>query len=288
MRARNYCYTLNNYTDDEIENLKKWKNEYHVFGLEIGKEGTMHVQGYIEFKNAATFESIKKKFPRIHLEVRKGTAKQAADYCKKEASEIFEEGAISMQGKRTDIAICAEAITDGANMREIAREYPVQFVKFHKGFKALKAELIEPRNEVPSVRVFWGATGTGKSKIARESLNFDEKWVWTPQRKHWFDGYQGEKSVIFEEFRGQLPMGMVLSLWDRYDCPVEYKGGTIEFCATDIIVTSPSHPIDWYENMGDDRIEQLMRRITSIEKLGEPDTAAEIDRRNRRLKDDFW
>ena len=55
---------------------------------------------------------------------------------------------------------------------------------------------------------------------------------------------------------------MLLSLLDRYDCPVEYKGGTSEFCATRIILTSPKHPQDWYCR---DECSELMRRISNIE-----------------------
>ena len=40
------------------------------------------------------------------------------------------------------------------------------------------------------------------------------------------DGSGGES---IEEFTGQLPHRYMLGLLDRYDCPIEYKGGTCDF-----------------------------------------------------------
>jgi len=266
MAFRNYCYTFNNYTDEDVESLKSYACKYQVFGFEVAKSGTKHLQGYIEFATPKKFNALKNAFPKIHWEKRKKTAKQASDYCKKDG-DYWETGVLSAQGKRSDIAEAVELIQDGNKMKVVAQQCPVQFVKYHKGFKALQSELLEPRDYVPTVTVLYGPTGTGKSKRARELL--DDYWVWTPQRGQWFDGYQGEENVIFEEFRGQMPLGMMLSLLDRYECPVQYKGGTVEFRGRNIVITSPIHPREWYENSGDDKIDQLLRRITAIERVTE-------------------
>ena len=86
-----------------------------------------------------------------------------------------------------------------------------------------------------------------------------------PSRGHWFDGYTGQNNVIFEEFRGQLPLGMLLTILDRYECPLQFKGGTTEFCALNIIFTSPCHPRQWYEKLEDeDTWAQLKRRLNFI------------------------
>lgn len=70
-----------------------------------------------------------------------------------------------------------------------------------------------------------------------------------------------------EEFRGQLPLGFMLSLTDRYDCKVQYKGGMVDFAATRIAITSPVHPSQWYrqETLAEgDKLEQLLRRVTKF------------------------
>ncbi len=302
-KARNCCFTKNNYDDATayIDKLKAWKRvTYAKIGAETGESGTAHLQGYLEFNGVVEWSTIHKKLEQAHCEARRGTADQAADYCgkgsqshdewKAEGKEgptygtdavVWEWGEMTQQGKRNDLSPACDMIKEGVPMREVAIEHPEVFVRFHKGLIALQSILIQPRNEVPDVTVLYGSTGTGKSREAREIL--EKPYVWHPQQSQWFDGYAGEKDVLFEEFRGQIPFGMLLSLLDRYDCKVQYKGGMCEFAATKIVLTSPIHPRDWYkvdELATHDKIEQLLRRINKIVDLDE--NAA----KRRRLDDD--
>lgn len=299
-KYRNCCFTWNNPDDiARIEaKLRAWRGvTYMVYGVEAGEQGTQHLQGYCEFSNQKDFETIRKILENHHFEARfkKSTAQQAANYCKKgeqskaewEAhnidgenyglnAQVTEWGEISEQGKRNDLSPACEMIKEGATMKQVAQEHPEMFVKYNKGLLALKCILLEPRDEVPEVRVFYGSTGTKKSLSARQWLGFakseDPPYVWHPQCEKWFDGYEGQKKVIFEEFRGQLPFGFLLSLTDRHDCKVQYKGGIMEFVATKICFTSPIHPNEWYKQedlRGKERIDQMIRRITYIKCLDE-------------------
>jgi len=85
-RTRSWCYTLNNYTEEERDGLRALSCAYNVFGYERGDEGTPHLQGYIHFKEKKSLQAVKKVMPRAHLEPRKGTVDQAVDYCKKKKS----------------------------------------------------------------------------------------------------------------------------------------------------------------------------------------------------------
>lgn len=264
-RLRNICFTLNNWSEDQYLSIIGLDIKYLVIGKEVGESGTPHLQGYCEFNNSTSFKSIQKKFFKAHIEIRQGTPVQASDYCKKDDPNFFEKGIISGQGKRKDLEDLAQLVIDGNNNNSIAKFKPVGFMKFHKHINALRSALIEKRTVVPKVKVFYGPTGTGKSWKAREIFEAKDEpyYVWTPARKHWFDGYAGEKNVIFEEYRGQLELGFFLNLLDRYDCPIEYKGGTTEFCGTHIIITSPQDASRWYPHKEEDNIKQLLRRITA-------------------------
>ncbi len=82
---RNYVFTLNNYTTVQVEIIKTLKVKYLIFGYEVGSNGTPHLQGYVELMKRKTLKSIKKFMGcNPHIEKRKGTAKQAIDYCMKE------------------------------------------------------------------------------------------------------------------------------------------------------------------------------------------------------------
>lgn len=300
-KYRNIVFTWNNPDDVTriINKLKAWKGvSFGSVGEETGEKcETPHLQGYIEFTNQKEHHTIQKMLENNHFEARykRATAQQAESYTDKgeQPKEEWEKhkeegpnyglnavvhkwGTISAQGERNDLTPACEMIRHGASLKEVAMEHPECFVKYHKGLLALKAILIEPRDEVPEVRVYYGGTGTFKSRSAREWLGDakceDPPYIWNPQCKHWFDGYQGQKKAIFEEFRGQIPFGFLLILTDRYDCKVEYKGGITEFASTKICFTSPIHPKEWYklEDLhGDEKLDQLLRRITKIVNMDE-------------------
>lgn len=259
---KTWMYTLNNYKEEDIIFLEELDGvSRHICGKEIAPTtGTPHLQGRITFKKAMRLSAVKKIHKRAHWT---GARFQKSDYEQK-GGDICIDICNDVQGKRTDLDIIADMVVEGRSQRDIALECPGTFMKYHKGLNALRSALIEPRTEPPEVTVIWGATGTGKSRMARELVE-NPFYVWGPENNKWFDGYQGQKNVIFEEFRGQLPFGMLLRLLDRYDCKVEYKGGICEFVATKIVITSPKHPRYWYELCDtEDTYKQLIRRITKI------------------------
>jgi len=183
-----------------------------------------------------------------------------------EPKELGERRPDPTQGKRNDLHEVAVAIVkDKKRIREVANDFPCQFIKYHRGMKELRSLQIQPRNEAPEITVLWGKTGTGKSRKAREML--ESPYIWCPSQKQWFDGYDGEDEAIFEEFRGQIPWDEFLNITDRYNCRVQVKGGFTEFRATKIVFTSPCPPEEWYGEKEGDSFDQLKRRITKIIEL---------------------
>lgn len=82
-RGKLWCFTINNYTDEEVFELKAEKVSRLTMQSECGEEGTHHLQGYIAYKNAIRFETLKKRFPRAHWE-RCRNKNAAIAYCKKD------------------------------------------------------------------------------------------------------------------------------------------------------------------------------------------------------------
>ena len=110
---RAWVFTVNNYTEENYTEVLKLEYKYLCVGREVGaKNGTPHLQGYIEFKDGKTFTKMKKLLPRAWLGIRKGTPEQASDYCKKE-SQYFEDGTISKQGARKDLMEMKNRIFNG-------------------------------------------------------------------------------------------------------------------------------------------------------------------------------
>lgn len=86
VRCRNWCFTLNNHTKDDIDTLTQQfsvKKSVYVFQEEKGENGTRHLQGLVCFPNAISQKSIKQIMPRAHLEVCKNKI-ASIQYCSKE------------------------------------------------------------------------------------------------------------------------------------------------------------------------------------------------------------
>lgn len=268
--VRNFVFTCFK-EESHLDDLKNWDQvTYLVYGREICPTTQKpHLQGYCELKGSKKFSNLQKKLPETHIEKRKGSAKDADVYCRKDG-DIFEQGTISQQGRQTPLHDATDMIIDGASNREIAIEHPVVYVKYHRGLHAFRCAVIEPRTTQPRIIVLYGESGTGKSRTARDYLN-PGYWCWTPMLEKWFCGYQGQDEVLFEEFRGQFPLGQLLTLLDRYDTKVQPKGLTsIEFVATKIVITSPVHPKYWYENLNTRQegfLNQLLRRLEEFGKI---------------------
>jgi len=181
----------------------------------------------------------------------------------------FEHGTISQQGKRTELSGPTSMIAEeGLTLKAVAKVYPEQMVKYHKGFAYLRSLLLEPRSlpSDPEVIVLWGPTGTGKTRDALKKFFPDEPhYVFRPSNGNWWDHYDGEKKVILDEFRGQMPWSDLLGLLDRNEFRAPYKGGFINIQASMFIITSPCPPTSWYQ-MDDrfDKFSQLQRRMTKI------------------------
>lgn len=94
--TRYVCFTINNpphgYAADLVLKLQQHCS-YYIFCLEIGDSGTPHFQGYLESKIKHRLSWLKNNIDDgAHYERRKGSAMQAAEYCKKSLEGEDEEG----------------------------------------------------------------------------------------------------------------------------------------------------------------------------------------------------
>lgn len=86
-RARKWCFTFNNYSEAEYNDLKEsltQQTQYFIIGKETGKEGTPHLQGYIEFKHPRRLSTLKELNKKIHWEITKGSKEKNIIYCSKD------------------------------------------------------------------------------------------------------------------------------------------------------------------------------------------------------------
>lgn len=252
-QRRRWCFTLNNYTEEEEREVQGISCSYLVYGREEGEEGTPHLQGYIEFKNGKRLKNVKDLIPRAHFEACKGSAKQNVKYCKK-GGNVFEMGNVSQQGRRTDLEAAAEMVKEGSTMRDIAEELPTVFIKYNRGISEYKNVLQEHRSEPPMAIWLWGKTGVGKTKTATE--DFDSYYM--KDGTQWWNGYEQQTAIVIDDFDGRWPYRDLLRLLDRYPYQGQTKGGYVKINSKFIIITCDRRPENFWSG---DELSQIMRRL---------------------------
>ena len=250
-RGRAWSWTLNNYTDDEFNQLKEMYDKdnsirYLCFGVEVGESGTSHLQGYIVFKNARVFNSVKKMLPRAHLEKSKGDANSNVVYCSKDG-DFLEWGDRPISAKRKGeaekerwVAIVNDA--KEGNIDELSDREPKVFLQYYSTLKkiAIQYGQLPPDLTDPCGVWIWGPPGVGKSFKARA----DYPGAYYKPCNKWWDGYQGQENVIMDDFdKVHHVLGHHLKIWsDAYAFLMEIKGGSWTARPMNIVITSNYHP----------------------------------------------
>lgn len=265
--------TFLTFTDDKPSSIRYivWQRE------QCPHSGRLHWQGYVEFGRSQRMSAVKRILgdSAMHLEGRRGSRDNAREYCTKEESRVqgtsfteVGEWIESKQGKRTDLEAACEIVRNKKGLAEVANELPTVYVKFSKGLEKLNYILNKSPNW-RNIRAFSlvGTAGTGKTRLARSY--FGECFLLPPPTANrvWWDGYQGEKTLVLDEFYGWLKYSYLLRILDGHPCQLEVKGGFCWALWETVVLTSNKHPSEWYEA---GLTPALARRLTQTIILTDP------------------
>ena len=143
----NYIFTDNTleFIPEKCDFLK-----YAVWQKEKAPEtGHIHYQGYIELTKKCRITALKKIYPTIHFEIRKGTQQQAIDYCKKEETRVegpFIFGTPKKQGKRNDLIKLKEYAVSHKRKRELPEKLYTSYAQYPKFYSEM-ALLYKPESK---------------------------------------------------------------------------------------------------------------------------------------------
>nr|WAE42673.1 MAG: replication associated protein [Cressdnaviricota sp.] len=242
-KSRNYCFTLNNWTEDEYRTIRNYTDDakYVIIGKERGAEGTPHLQGYVAWKNARSFTAVKTGLgARVHIECAKGSGQSNKTYCSKEG-DFYEKGEcpalIGGQSLADKIAKNKRLLDPTIPLDDLIETGELSAHTWLGIKRARQDRMININPYKPDdVRGiwYWGEPGTGKTrKVWEDHPNLFE----TAQNK-WFDGYQGEEVILLDDLDTPI-LGHYLKRWmDRYPTKGEVKGGTLQLRHKLFIVTS--------------------------------------------------
>lgn len=281
-KVKSRRWAVTRFQVDMIDNgLKQWENivrnaKYWIYQVEVcPTTARRHIQGYFEAPNPVSAAGLKKRDAIATFTKCEGSAAQNIHYCSKPVLDcncekckdcekpvagFFEFGERPKgQGKRTDLDDVIDKVKDGASLRDIAMDHSKTYVRNFRGVISLKNILAPKRDFQTIVLVYWGPTGTGKTRHAKEIAGDDvftltHDMVNGTSGQVWWDLYDGQSTVILEEFYGWIKMTQLFALIDSGALQVQTKGGSTSFRAERIIITSNKDPKEWYPKIQENPI----------------------------------
>lgn len=282
-RARNWVFTINNFTEEDEKRVCELESNDDVYRLVAEHEhlesGTPHIQGYISFFDPIYRVNVERLLGgRAWLSTAKGGWKQNVAYCTKEGLVIAvkncSDESLEQNHTRTEKITC-EIIEEAKKMDPWAFEdaYPVLWFRYRNQIlnTMMDAALRRVGNWDGNLKSknywIWGKPGIGKSKWAARQV--DVRCQYKKAVNKWWDGYNLviHKIVILEDFplSGNM-FAQHIKIWaDRYFYMAECKGASmvVEPGRFFFIITS-NFPIEaCFENQED--IEAIQRRFTEFE-----------------------
>lgn len=235
---RKAVFTLNNWTQEEydmIVNGLTQKSHDFIIGKEVGESGTPHLQGYVEFKSALKFRTVKNLLPRAHIEKAHGTREQNIKYCSKDGDFI--------------------------SRFPMPRRERLLMSYDHTIWKDWQLDVINIVNSTPdsrSIHWFWEATGnTGKSFLAK-FLFLKYKCIIADgkkdnifhQVKTFLDENPDEDPVLVlldvpRSASGYVCYGAIEQLKNGLIYSGKYEGGACVFNPPHVIVFANTPPSDY-------------------------------------------
>lgn len=272
-QCRKWSFTINNPTPDD--NPELWLDPEKVrcatWQLEQGGNlATPHYQGMVMWKGRGKrLNGMKELNRRAHFEEMHHSLRENWDYCRKESDskgskrldgpwQIGDEPPEEGRGARNDLKVVKRKLDEGCSMEEIWENHFESCLRYMKGLKEYRRMVMGKRSSQTKVIVVWGPPGSGKTTlVARwayeksESLDGRDAYVLTKAMKSpgggmWWDGYDGEEVVIIEEFEGWISRNDFKNLIDKGPYLVPNKGGSVQFRARYVYITSNRPPNLWW------------------------------------------
>lgn len=284
MSYRNYCFTLNNPTDQEREFFKTFSLGdifvYLIYQEEMGQNGTHHFQGYLELREKQRISWLQIHFNnRAHYEPRRGTQEEAIAYCKKEDTRVeggqsgeFGQPKAGAGGCKRDREAAIEVLEKlkSGEMRSCEIEPSTYMIP---GFVAAKRQCISDMGNGPdrsdSFRIFVvnGPTGVGKSYAFHKICAGN----YTSWKNGWFVNAENLNKYLFlDEFVGASKNGLqlhdLLEALDPFPNKVPIKGSHAPAVYTDVFITTNISPELWYSAIGPDG-EEIKKRKENLNAL---------------------
>lgn len=283
LQCKHYAFTVwPNNLNNKFTSVHEWFDfakdrtagvKYLVMQLEVAPSTKqVHVQGFVSFQQTKRINVVANHFGGIDKEVFQKMKKGATPwdnkvYCTKEDSRLpgavpFEYGEVPQPGEKP----AADESRLEAFIKAMEKDSltvamdndPSTYVRSHSGLDKLAG--IYQGRKIPQMRevtvyVAWGTTsGSGKSHFAHTWDSVEHTFP-VPDLRHKerlnLDGYMGQRTLLVEDYEGEIEFRSLLRMLDKYKAQFNTKGGMVWGVWDTVIITSNKHPSRWYDDAVD-------------------------------------
>lgn len=276
-KTRAFCVTQWNIDCDYEELMAQGQIRFLAYGDEVcEKTGRPHHQTYLYFWNQKSagkrsLNNIGNLFGPKHCRVvpMRGSFQENEAYCSKEGS-FKKLGDEPKQGFRGDLDETKDMIMDGKITSEnVCIANPQMYHMYGRTLQKIEEIALRKRFRTWMTKGIWyhGVSHSGKSHRAHK--DFDPATCYVKcLEDEWWDGYVGQETVIFNEFRQQIALPVLLDLVDKWPKQVKQRcKAPVPFLAKTLIITSVHHPSKCFAELarGSEDMVQFTRRFDIIE-----------------------
>ena len=194
----------------------------------------------------------------------------------KKGGHYWEKEECNEQRHRSDLNEVYDDARRGCNLAEIVAGHPGAYIRYHKGIEKFldviqrEQDRERERTDIECI-VYVGKSGTGKSHRCFYDPDYRRSGYKFPSQapgKVFFDGYDGQEVMWFDEFGGTtMPFSLFLRLVDKWDNRVETKGGSVLINnLRKVLISTTTYPNNWRRScpkyLEDPR--QLRRRLNRV------------------------
>lgn len=261
-QSRNWCFTdfkLNDWKSLDMEKIR-----YICVGEETCPDTKrVHLQGWIQFYNKRTLGGVQRlTFKGPHFESCKGSEYDNEKYCTKDG-KYWSKGNFITQGNRTDLTKFKEILEDGGSLADLMDKDLNLYCRYRNGLRdyaavCAKRQRRKYRGSL-KVKVLSGPTGVGKTS---RIINDPEVFPINGDQLKWFDGYEGEKKLLIDEYDNNVSAVQLIKLLDgntqRLDCK-----GTFTYAAWDTVyITTNLRKEQFHRHAKKAHRDAIFRRVT--------------------------
>ena len=286
MTSRNWIFTINNPTQKNHDMVMNMGDDERCLSMkaetEIGDERrTPHIQGAIQWDNNISGAQCRKRLGGGCWAAKARGTWDDQDYCNKDPVVLpdghqycinFGDG-WQGQGCRSELQQFREDINADMNNESLLDAHIPTIAKYPQLEKRLRAARLKRTTRdfrIVTVEIIWGAAGTNKSRdqiYDKKRKREDNFIVPNTANLKWFDGYDGEDTIIIDEFKGSrtCDVDRFKRILDGNQLLLEVKGGHTYAAWTTVKINSNLDPAKWYDITDEYERIALFRRFNSIE-----------------------